>query len=85
MTIVSASDFRKNMSHYLELSKTERVIITHRKGTSFEIVPEGAIVDDGIYFSNPAVIAQLKEAENEVQEGRGVAMSSTEFGEMFGL
>ena len=85
MTIVQASDFRKNMSRYLELAITERVIITHRNGKAFELVPDAAIVDNGEYFSNPAVLQNLNESIRQAKEGRMVEMSPEEFGNEFGL
>ena len=85
MTIVQASDFRKNMSRYLELAITERVIITHRNGRVFELVPDADIVDNGEYFSNPAVLQNLSESIRQAKEGRVVEMSPEEFWNEFGL
>jgi hypothetical protein len=85
MTIVRATDFRKNMSHYLQLANTERVIITHRSGNSYELLPKTMIVDNNTYYSNPAVVENLGQAESDIAEGRCVELSSEDFGRMFGV
>ncbi|MDR2912104.1 MAG: hypothetical protein LBV38_02225 [Alistipes sp.] len=73
------------MSHYLQLANTERVIITHRSGNSYELLPKTQIVDNDTYYSNPAVIENLRQAELDIAEGRSIELTSEEVAKMLGV
>lgn len=75
MTRVRATDFRKNMSHYMRLANTEQVIITHRSGLSFRLSPERPLIDDDEYFSNSAVQSNIGESLRQIREGKTTLLS----------
>lgn len=70
MIAISTTELRKNLRKYLNLAQTERVIIQCGKTETYEIVPARKISDNDDYFSNPALISALKEAEEDIAEGR---------------
>ncbi len=73
------------MSRYMQLANTEQVIITHRSGNSYELLPQKRIVDNDTYYSNPAVIENLRQAELDIAEGRGVELNSEEVARLLGI
>ncbi len=70
MIAISTTELRKNLRKYLNLSQTERVIIQCGKTETYEIVPAKRIDDNDEYFSNPKLLEALKEAEEDIKEGR---------------
>lgn len=70
MIAISTTELRRNLRKYLNLAQKERVIIQCGKTETYEIIPARKISDNEAYFSNPKLLAALKEAEEDIAEGR---------------
>jgi len=52
------------------MSNNERVVIQSGKAEAYEIIPAKKISGADKYFSNPGLLAALKEAEEDIAAGR---------------
>ena len=70
MIAISTTELRRNLRKYLNLAQKERVIIQCGKTETYEIIPARKISDNEAYLSDPKLLAALKEAEEDIAEGR---------------
>lgn len=71
MKIITTREFRENQKSYFDLAEKERVIIhrgKNRKPVLISTLDEGEVSD--IYFSDPSVIASIKQGIEDVRQGR---------------
>lgn len=74
--IITSSEFRNNQRYYLDKAKKEGVVyISQRNEGVFSLRPTSEVE---IYYSNPRVQEDLKNALNEVKEGKVYAMKEGE-------
>lgn len=74
--IITSSEFRNNQRYYLDKAKEEGVVyISQRNEDVFSLRPTSEIE---IYYSNPKVQEDLKEALKEVKEGKMYVMKEGE-------
>ena len=78
MVIISSAELRNNMKKYLDIAKTEKVIIQRGRNESFVLVAQntaaGAELDRAITVDE--VIARVREGLNEMferKEGHNIA------------
>jgi PHD/YefM family antitoxin component YafN of YafNO toxin-antitoxin module len=70
MIAISTTELRRNLRKYLNLAQKERVIIQCGKSEIYAIIPARKISDNDPCFSTPELLSALKEAEEEIAEGR---------------
>ena len=70
MIAISTTELRRNLRKYLNLAQKERVIIQCGKSETYEIIPARKMSDSDPYFSTPELLSALKEAEEDISEGR---------------
>ncbi len=70
MIAISTTELRRNLKKYLTIANKERVVILSGKAETYEIIPAKKISDTDKYFSNPRLLAALKEAEADIAAGR---------------
>lgn len=76
MTIVSAKDFRGATGQYFErAAQGEDVIVKTRDHGAFKIVP---VTDDDTLMSKSTFLKKLRDAEQEIAEGRGMSFKTAE-------
>ena len=71
MKIITTREFRENQKAYFDLAETERVIVhrgKNRKPVLLTPVDDGTETD--IYFSDPAVLAAIRQGIEEVKAGK---------------
>ncbi len=77
MIAISTTELRRNLRKYLNLSQKERVIIQCGKTETYEIIPARKISDGNDYCSSPELLDALKEAEEDIAEGRVREVNNT--------
>ena len=71
MRIITSREFRENQKSYFDLAEKERVIIhrgKNRKPILLSTINESEETD--IYFSDPSVIASIKQGIEDVKQGK---------------
>ena len=71
MRIISTREFRENQKSYFDLAEKERIIIhrgNNRKPVLLTPIEESEETD--MYFSDPAVIASIKQGIEDVKKGK---------------
>ncbi len=71
MKIITTREFRENQKAYFDLAETERIIVhrgKNRKPVLLTPVDENA--ETALYFSDPAVLASIKQGIEDVKAGR---------------
>ena len=70
MITISKTEFRKSLSKYLKLAKKDKVIVQDSDKETYELVPKGKQSDTDLYFENLQVLADIKEAKEDIKAGR---------------
>lgn len=70
MITINKTEFRKGLSKYLKLAKTDKVVVQDSDKETYELVPKGKKSDTDLYFENPQVLADIKEAKEDIKAGR---------------
>lgn len=70
MITINKTEFRKDLSKYLKLAQKDKVIVQDSDKETYELVPKGKKSDTELYFENPQVLADIKEAREDIKEGR---------------
>ena len=70
MIAISTTELRRNLKKYLTMANKERLVVQCGKAENYEIIPAKKISDTDKYFSNPRLLAALKEAEDDIVAGR---------------
>ena len=71
MKIITTREFRENQKAYFDLAETERVIIhrgKNRKPVLLTMIDQSTETD--IFFSDPAVLASIKQGIEDVKAGK---------------
>jgi len=71
MRIISTREFRENQKSYFDLAEKERIIVhrgKNRKPVLLTPIEESEETD--MYFSDPAVIASIKQGIEDVKKGK---------------
>ncbi len=69
MIAISTTELRRNLKKYLTMANNERVVIQYGKAETYEIIPAKKISGADKYFSNPRLLAALKEDEEDIAAG----------------
>ncbi len=71
MKIITTREFRENQKAYFDLAETERVIVHRGKNRKpVLLTPVDQSVETDIYFSDPAVLASIKQGIEDVKAGK---------------
>jgi len=71
MKIITTREFRENQKTYFDLAETERVIIHRGKNRKpVLLTPIDESTETDIFFSNPAVLASIRQGLEEVKAGK---------------
>ena len=70
MIAVSTTELRKHLRKYLNIAKTERVVVQCGSTEQFEIVPTNVVESSDSYFSNPKVVKAIEQGRADVKAGR---------------
>ncbi len=67
MKIITTRTFRANLKTYLELAKTEKVIV-HRNDTDSVLI--SPINEDVAFFSDDEILKDIKAGLDDIKQGR---------------
>ncbi len=70
MVAITTTELRKNFKKYFDIAQKERVVVHYGKTQAYEIIPTQKESENDPYFSNPKLLAALKEAEEDIAAGR---------------
>ena len=71
MKIITTREFRENQKTYFDLAETERVIVHRGKNRKpVLLTPIDESTETDIFFSNPAVLASIRQGLEEVKAGK---------------
>ena len=70
MVAITTTELRKNFKKYFDIAHNERVIVHYGKNKAYEIIPTEKECENDASFSNPKLLAALKEAEKDIAAGR---------------
>ena len=71
MRVITAREFRGKQKDYLNLAESERVIIHRGKNKkSVLLTPIDESTETDIFFSDPSILAAIKEGIEDVRAGR---------------
>ena len=70
MVAITTTELRKNFKKYFDIAQKERVVVHYGKTQAYEIIPTLKEEENDPYFSNPKLLAALKEAEEDIAAGR---------------
>ena len=71
MKIITTREFRENQKAYFDLAETERVIIHRGKNRKpVLLTPIDQSTETDIFFSDPAVLASIKQGIEDVKAGK---------------
>ena len=78
MVIISSAELRNNMKKYLDIAKTEKVIIQRGRNESFVLVAQNTVAGEDLdrAITVNEVIARVREGLNEMferKEGHDIA------------
>lgn len=78
MVIISSAELRNNMKKYLDIAKTEKVIIQRGRNESFVLVAQNTVAGEDLdrAITVDEVIARVREGLNEMferKEGHDIA------------
>lgn len=75
MLVVSSREFREKQAEYMDrVDNGEQVIVQRGKNKAYSITP---ITEDDLYFT-PRIIDRIKEAQQEIRDGNGIAIKTKE-------
>jgi hypothetical protein len=69
MIVISPSELRSNLKKYLDLAKTERIVIQRGKTEMFELRRRERISEDP-FFDNQENIEAIERGIKEIKEGK---------------
>jgi hypothetical protein len=78
MVIISSAELRNNMKKYLDIAKTEKVLIQRGRNETFVLVAQNNAADEDIRraITVDEVLARVREGLNEIfdrKEGSDIA------------
>lgn len=70
MVVISSAELRNNMKKYLDIAKTEKVIIQRGRNESFVLVAQNSVADEDLNraITVDEVLARVREGLNEMFE-----------------
>lgn len=89
MIVVTSKEFRENQKKFLDLAEVQRVIIK-RKKQFVELVPRGNVIPESVspsndpYFDDSRNVEAILKADEQVQNGQTVKLTSELREELFG-
>lgn len=89
MIVVTSKEFRENQKKFLDLAEVQRVIIK-RKKQFVELVPRGNVIPESVspsndpYFDDNRNVEAILKADEQIQNGQTVKLTSELREELFG-
>ena len=70
MVIISSAELRNNMKKYLDIAKTEKVVIQRGRNETFDLVAQNNAAEEGLNraITVDEVLARVREGLNEMFE-----------------
>ena len=83
MLVISSREFREKQKMYLDMiDNNEQIIVQRGKNKAYVLTP---ITETDRYFSNPAIIKQIKHSIAQVEQGKVTRVEKEDISKVLGL